>query len=93
MASSVKKEAKFKEVPKNVNFIDIEHQMLNYWEKDDTFKKLVQKNKGKKHWSFLDGPITANNPMGVHHAWGRTLKDVFQRFYALKGYDLSLIHI
>tara|TARA_Y100001970_G_scaffold192631_1_gene234085 strand:+ start:204 stop:3521 length:3318 start_codon:yes stop_codon:yes gene_type:complete len=88
MASSAKKEARFKEVPKNVNFIDIEHQMLNYWKKDDTFKKLVQKNRGNKHWSFLDGPITANNPMGVHHAWGRTLKDVFQRFHALKGYDM-----
>ena len=49
MASSVKKDAKFKEVPKNVDFIDIEHQMLKYWEKDDTFKKLVQKNKGNKH--------------------------------------------
>ena len=36
----------------------------------------------------MDGPITANNPMGVHHAWGRTLKDVFQRYHAMKGYDL-----
>ena len=37
--------------------------------------------------SFIDGPITANNPMGVHHAWGRTLKDVFQRYKALQGFD------
>ena len=35
----------------------------------------------------MDGPITANNPMGVHHAWGRSLKDIFQRFHAMKGYD------
>ena len=46
------------------------------------------KIKVTSQWSFIDGPITANNPMGVHHAWGRTLKDVFQRFHALKGYDL-----
>src|SRR6185295_8875684 len=39
------------------------------------------------HWSFLDGPITANNPMGVHHAWGRTYKDLFQRFHAMLGED------
>ena len=38
-------------------------------------------------WSFVDGPITANNPMGVHHCWGRTLKDVFQRYKALQGFD------
>ena len=36
-------------------------------------------------WSFLDGPITANNPMGVHHAWGRSLKDMYQRYHAMSG--------
>ena len=36
----------------------------------------------------MDGPITANNPMGVHHGLGRTLKDVFQRYKALRGHDL-----
>ncbi len=35
----------------------------------------------------MDGPITANNPMGVHHAWGRSLKDIYQRYNAMKGYD------
>ncbi|MBA3243583.1 MAG: isoleucine--tRNA ligase, partial [Actinobacteria bacterium] len=38
-------------------------------------------------FSFFDGPITANGTMGVHHAWGRTLKDVFQRYKALRGFD------
>ena len=87
MASKTKKNARFKPVPANVDFIDIEHQILNYWTKDNTFKKLVDKNKGNDPWSFMDGPITANNPMGVHHAWGRTLKDIYQRFHALKGHD------
>ncbi len=88
MTDKGKKKPGFKSVPKNINFIDLEHQMLDWWTKDKTFEKLVNKNKGNKNWSFIDGPITANNPMGVHHAWGRTLKDVFQRFHALKGYDL-----
>ena len=87
MVSKAKKNARFKPVPANVDFIDIEHQILDYWTKDNTFKKLVDKNKGNAPWSFMDGPITANNPMGVHHAWGRTLKDIFQRFHALKGHD------
>src|SRR5262249_282276 len=39
-------------------------------------------------WSFLDGPITANNPMGVHHAWGRTYKDAYQRYFAMTGHEL-----
>ncbi len=51
------------------------------------FDKLREQNRGAERYSFLDGPITANNPMGVHHAWGRTLKDVFQRYKALRGFD------
>jgi isoleucyl-tRNA synthetase len=56
--------------------------------KTDAFKKRVAMNKGKKRWSFIDGPITANNPMGVHHAWGRTYKDLYQRYKAMTGLDL-----
>ena len=36
---------------------------------------------------FFDGPVTANKTLGVHTAWGRTLKDVFQRYKALRGFD------
>ena len=78
MSKVSKKSNKFKNIPKVVDFIKIEHEMLKFWEQDKTFDKLRKKNQGNKTWSFMDGPITANNPMGVHHAWGRTLKDVFQ---------------
>ena len=64
-----------------------EKEILEFWNKNKIFDKLRKKNKGKKKWSFLDGPITSNNPMGVHHAWGRTYKDLFQRFKAMQGYD------
>ncbi len=69
------------------DFISGEHQALKFWDDQKIFEKLRAKNKGKKKWSFLDGPITANNPMGVHHAWGRTYKDTYQRFYAMTGHD------
>lgn len=69
------------------NFAEEENKILKFWEENKIFEKLRKKNAGKKKWSFLDGPITANNPMGVHHAWGRTYKDLFQRFWAMKGYD------
>ena len=71
-----------------IDFIALEHEILDFWEKNNTFQKRVEKNRGNPRWSFLDGPITANNPMGVHHAWGRTYKDIFQRYHAMKGYDL-----
>ena len=79
---------KFDKVDNQVDFISLEHEMLKKWDEENTFERLRSKNEGNETWSFMDGPITANNPMGVHHAWGRTLKDVFQRYHAMKGYDL-----
>ncbi|MCX6731857.1 MAG: class I tRNA ligase family protein, partial [Candidatus Parcubacteria bacterium] len=64
-----------------------EKKILEFWKKNKIFEKLRKKIRGKKKWSFLDGPITANNPMGVHHAWGRTYKDLFQRHRAMQGFD------
>lgn len=69
------------------NFVPGEHSVLKFWSASDTFGQLRRKNAGRKKWSFLDGPITANNPMGVHHAWGRTYKDTYQRFFAMTGHD------
>ena len=64
-----------------------ELEILKFWEEKKIFDKIRKKNKGKKKWSFIDGPITANNPMGVHHAWGRTYKDVYHRFKAMQGHE------
>ena len=69
------------------NIQEIEEEILEFWKNKKIFNKLREKIKGNKRWSFLDGPITANNPMGVHHAWGRTYKDLFQRFKAMQGFD------
>src|SRR3989344_9428234 len=66
---------------------EVEKEIIKFWEKDKVFDKVRKKNKGNKPFSFIDGPITANNPMGVHHAWGRTYKDIFQRFKAMQGFD------
>ncbi|MEO0113790.1 MAG: class I tRNA ligase family protein, partial [candidate division WOR-3 bacterium] len=78
---------KFLSVPQIPDFVKIEHKILKFWQENNFLKQLMEKNKGKKKFSFLDGPITANNPMGVHHAWGRTYKDVIQRYKAQKGFD------
>ena len=61
--------------------------MLERWDATGTFEQLRRKNAGGPTFSFIDGPITANNPMGVHHAWGRSLKDLFQRYHAMLGED------
>src|SRR5688572_815932 len=76
----------FKEVGAGVDFPALEKEILQFWKETRAFEKLVEKNRGKARWSFVDGPITANNPMGVHHAWGRTYKDLWRRFKNMQGY-------
>jgi isoleucyl-tRNA synthetase len=77
----------FKSVSNQVDFVELEHRILAFWEKSQAFNKLREIREGSPKWSFIDGPITANNPMGVHHGWGRTYKDLFHRFKAMQGYQ------
>ncbi len=70
------------------DLVALEHEVLALWAETRAFDRLRERNRGGRKYSFLDGPITANNPMGVHHAWGRTLKDAFQRYYAMNGCEL-----
>ena len=67
------------------DFRKISLEILDFWKENGIFAKRARKNLGGPKFSFIDGPITANNPMGVHHAWGRTLKDIYQRYFAMKG--------
>ncbi len=77
----------FRPVTAKPDFVAQEHDLLRAWAERRTFARLRAQNAGNERWSFLDGPITANNPMGVHHAWGRTYKDLFQRYHAMLGQD------
>src|SRR5262249_28838911 len=70
-----------------VDFPALERDTLSFWDRINAFGRLRDKNRGKPKGSFLDGPITANNPMGVHHAWGRTYKDAYQRYFAMTGHE------
>jgi len=75
----------FRPVPTRPDLVAMEHETLAFWRERRTFAQLQAQNADGPRWSFLDGPITANNPMGVHHAWGRTYKDLYQRFHAMLG--------
>ncbi len=75
----------YRAVPRVPDFPAIEREILRFWEENRIFDKLRAQTADGRPWSFLDGPITANNPMGVHHAWGRTLKDMYQRYHAMNG--------
>ncbi len=77
----------FKPVPDEMHFPAMEDRILEWWESDGVRHEYLERNaQAPERFSFLDGPITANNPMGVHHAWGRTYKDLFQRHRTMRGF-------
>ncbi|MDQ3889430.1 MAG: class I tRNA ligase family protein, partial [Actinomycetota bacterium] len=77
----------FRPLPRVPDHPALEREILAWWEERGIFDRLRAKNRGGPSWSFIDGPVTANKTLGVHTAWGRTLKDVFQRYKAMRGYE------
>ena len=87
MNKMAKKKYTIQEVTGTPDFPAMEKDLLAKWYSEGIVEKYLHKNdKSKKKFSFQDGPITANNPMGVHHAWGRTYKDLWQRYHNMRGY-------
>jgi isoleucyl-tRNA synthetase len=78
----------YRDVAPRLDLPRLERGVLRFWGETGAFQQRVALNRGGRRWSFIDGPITANNPMGVHHAWGRTYKDLYQRFKAMQGFAL-----
>ena len=77
----------FEPVNSRVDFAAMERDTIEWWNENDVPRKYRERNDDSaRTYSFIDGPITANNPMGVHHAWGRTYKDMFLRFRNMQGY-------
>ncbi len=79
----------FKEVSNKVDFVNLEQEVLRFWSETDAFNELrrlrAESESEYGTYSFLDGPATANGPLGVHHGWGRTYKDLYQRYQAMLG--------
>ncbi len=76
----------FRPVSPKLDVPSLEREQQERWRERDTMARYLVRNEGaERRFSFLDGPITANNPMGVHHAWGRTYKDLYQRYHTMLG--------
>jgi len=78
--------SRFQDVVAKPDFPAMERDTLAWWTQEGIMQAYLKRNDGApEQFSFIDGPITANNPMGVHHGWGRTYKDLFQRFQTMLG--------
>jgi isoleucyl-tRNA synthetase len=76
----------FKPVSSQLDVPSLEREMIEIWRERDTMARYLARNAtSERRFRFLDGPITANGPMGVHHVWGRTYKDLYQRYHTMLG--------
>jgi isoleucyl-tRNA synthetase len=72
--ATTNEKTRFTPVGSSFDLPELEHGVLELWERERSFEALRKKNAGGPRYSFIDGPITANiEAMGVHHAWGTHL--------------------
>ncbi|MBQ04566.1 isoleucine--tRNA ligase [Candidatus Bathyarchaeota archaeon] len=78
----------FKQLDSKVDLASMDREVMDFWNSNRIYEKRVATQAGRQPWTFIDGPITANNPMGVHHAWGRTYKDLWARYWFMQGREV-----
>ena len=77
---------KFQPVEPRVSFPDLERRILEFWREARVFARSLDLRAGAPHWSFYEGPPTANGKPGLHHVEPRTFKDVYPRFKTMTGH-------
>ncbi|MGH7663611.1 MAG: isoleucine--tRNA ligase [Gemmatimonadaceae bacterium] len=67
----------------------IEEELLARWTSEDLFARTLAAREGSEEFVFYEGPPTANGRPGIHHVFSRTLKDLFCRHRAMRGYHVT----
>ncbi len=68
---------------------DVERELLARWQEEDLFKQTLAAREGAPNFVFFEGPPTANGRPGIHHVFSRTIKDLFCRHRAMKGFRVA----
>ena len=74
---------------KKLDLPQISKEILEYWNKNNTFQSSINSRSSEKPWVFYEGPPSANGMPGIHHVMARTIKDIFCRFKTLQGYQVK----
>lgn len=74
---------------KQLDLTRIGSEVLEKWQKEDTFRQTLKQREGSKPFIFFEGPPSANGQPGIHHVMARTIKDIFCRYKSQKGYYVS----
>ena len=78
----------YKKVPTDMNFVERELEVLDYWKENEIFRKSVALREGAPEFTFYDGPPTANGMPHIGHVLTRAIKDLIPRYRTMKGYNV-----
>ena len=76
----------YRKVSTELSFVDREKEVVDFWKKNDIFKKSIENRRGAEIYTFFDGPPTANGKPHIGHVLTRAVKDLIPRYRTMKGY-------
>ncbi len=76
----------YQKVSTDMNFVEREKEVLQFWQENDIFRKSLEQHKAEGNtYTFYDGPPTANGKPHIGHVLTRVIKDMIPRYHAMKG--------
>ena len=75
--------------PDGFNLTQVNNEILEKWMKDDIFHRSIDEREGCPQFVFFEGPPSANGHPGIHHVLGRALKDTFNRYKTMRGFQVK----
>ena len=81
--------ARFEPLPPDRPADVLERELLSQWDEEKLFEQTLIANAESPSFVFFEGPPTANGKPGIHHVFARTIKDLFCRYRAMKGYRVE----
>ena len=78
----------YEKVDANLNFVQREKEVEQFWRDQQIFEKSIQLRQGAPLFTFYDGPPTANGKPHIGHVLTRAIKDIIPRYKTMKGFDV-----
>ncbi|MGB6371231.1 MAG: class I tRNA ligase family protein, partial [Atribacterota bacterium] len=73
------------------NLAQEEPKLLEFWEEQKTYKKVLEKKKNLKKYILHDGPPYANGNIHIGTAYNKILKDIIPKYKSMKGYNAHYV--
>jgi isoleucyl-tRNA synthetase len=89
VAGGDEKGRRFRLLPTDRSPDELEKEMLSRWKEEKLFQQTLAQGEGKPEFVFFEGPPTANGRPGIHHVFSRTVKDLFCRYRAMRGFHVA----